>query len=317
MELLAIVGLTTLVLTMLAQGREMPAIVSMLGLFAAASFRLMPSINRTLVAVQSFHYGLPAITTLHRELHSGALVAASSEPLAPLSASIEAVNLTYTYPGAASPALTGVSLVVRKGEAVGLIGPSGCGKSTLVDVILGLLTPDAGAVLVDGVDIQQHLRGWQNQIGYVPQSVYLTDDTFTRNIAFGLPDDRIDPGAVRRAVEAAQLQDLVDSLPDGLDTLVGERGVRLSGGQRQRIGIARALYHDPAVIVLDEATSALDTVTEHGVMQAVQALQGRKTVLIVAHRLSTVEYCDRVHRLTHGRVVDGTDLKTIEARSGG
>jgi len=170
-------------------------------------------------------------------------------------------------------------------------------------VILGLLTPDAGRVKVDGKDIQPSLRDWQDQVGYVPQSVYLTDDTLRRNVAFGLPDADIDDLALARAIRAAQLEDFVASLPDGLNAIVGERGIRLSGGQRQRIGIARALYHDPAVLVLDEATSALDTVTEHGVMQAVAALQASKTILIVAHRMSTVAHCDRLYRLERGRVV--------------
>jgi ABC-type multidrug transport system fused ATPase/permease subunit len=185
---------------------------------------------------------------------------------------------------------------------VGFVGPSGSGKSTLVDVVLGLLTPDAGQVQVDGIDIRKNLRAWQDQIGYVPQSIYLTDDTLRRNVAFGLPDGEIDEAAVWRAIRAAQLEEFVAGLPTGLDTLVGERGIRLSGGQRQRIGIARALYHDPAVLVLDEATSALDTATERGVMQAVNALQGSKTILIVAHRLSTVAQCHRLFRLELGRI---------------
>jgi ABC-type multidrug transport system fused ATPase/permease subunit len=212
-------------------------------------------------------------------------------------------DVSFTYPSAAGPALQGVCMQVRRNESVGLVGPSGSGKSTLVDVILGLLTPDAGQVLVDGADIQQNLRGWQNQIGYVPQSIYLTDDSLRRNIAFGLAAEDIDDEAVQRAIKAAQLEEFVASLPDGLETPVGERGVRLSGGQRQRIGIARALYHDPSVLVLDEATSALDTATERLVMEEVMALRRNKTILVVAHRLSTVEHCDRLYRVEQGRVV--------------
>jgi len=169
---------------------------------------------------------------------------------------------------------------------------------------LGLLSPASGAVLVDGVNVQDQIRWWQDQIGYVPQSIFLTDDTLRRNVAFGLPKGAIDDAAVDAAIRAAQLEEFVKTLPLGLETVVGERGVRLSGGQRQRIGIARALYHNPDVLVLDEATSSLDTETEHGVMQAVQALQGEKTVIIVAHRLSTVEYCDRLYRLESSRIVD-------------
>lgn len=306
LELLAVAGLATLVLSMLAQGRDMASIVPTLGIFAVAAFRLMPSVTRVLGAVQSLRYGLPVINTLHEELQLDA-----PEPAAQNNNSVPAIqtdirlsNISYTYPAAPAPALNGLSVTIQKGESVGFIGPSGAGKSTLVDVILGLLTPSAGQVAVDGQDIQQNLRAWQDQIGYVPQSIYLTDDTLRRNVAFGLSNEQIDDAAVTRAIKAAQLEDFVASLPDGLGTLVGERGIRLSGGQRQRIGIARALYHDPAVLVLDEATSALDTATERGVMQAVMALQGSKTILIVAHRLSTVEKCNRLYRLEQGRVVE-------------
>jgi ABC-type multidrug transport system fused ATPase/permease subunit len=224
-------------------------------------------------------------------------------------------DLSFTYDAVIEPALSSVNLVVRRGEAVGIIGSSGSGKSTLVDVLLGLLQPSGGQMLVDKQDIQTNLRSWQNQIGYVPQTIFLTDDSLRRNIALGLPDNLVDEEAVVDALRAAQLQDFVAGLPDGLDTVVGERGVRLSGGQRQRIGIARALYNKPEVLVLDEATSSLDTETEHEVMKAVQALQGTKTVVIVAHRLSTVEYCDRLYRLENARVVDEGTFSEVMNRS--
>jgi len=189
-----------------------------------------------------------------------------------------------------------------------------------VDVLLGLLPPSDGKILVDGSDILQNLRGWQSQIGYVPQSIFLTDDSLRRNVAFGIPGDQISNDAVMSALRAAQLEKFVESLPDGLDTMVGERGIRLSGGQRQRIGIARALYHDPAILVLDEATSALDTETEGDVMQAVNALHGDKTIVIVAHRLTTVEGCDRLYRLENGKIVDEGEtekvLQNLRSRQG-
>ena len=306
LELLAVSGLAILVISMLAQGRALEAVLPTLGLFAAAAFRLMPSVNRVLGAVQSLRYGLPVIDTLHEELKLAAPepAAQNNNGVPAFQTEIRLTDIRYTYPSAATPALNGLSISIQKGEPVGFIGASGAGKSTLVDILLGLLTPDTGEVRVDDADIQAHLRNWQDQIGYVPQSIYLTDDTLRRNVAFGLPNEQIDDAAVQRAIQAAQLEEFVNSLPQGLETLVGERGIRLSGGQRQRVGIARALYHDPAVLVLDEATSSLDTATERGVMQAVRALHGTKTILIVAHRLSTVENCDRIYRLEQGRVVE-------------
>jgi ABC-type multidrug transport system fused ATPase/permease subunit len=310
LELLAVAGLATLVITMLAQQREMATIVPTLGLFAAAAFRLMPSVNRTLYAAQTLRYNLPVVNTLYEEMKLDAPAPSAGRaqgvPVQDFRTDICLAGVTYTYPAAAGPALEDLTLRVRAGESVGFVGASGAGKSTLVDVVLGLLTPESGRVLVDGEDIQKNLRAWQDQIGYVPQAIYLTDDTLRHNVAFGLAEEAIDDAAVKQAVRAAQLGDFVAGLPKGLDTLVGERGIRLSGGQRQRIGIARALYHDPTVLVLDEATSALDTETERGVMGAVTALHGSKTILIVAHRLTTVAHCDRLYRLDRGRIAAET-----------
>jgi ABC-type multidrug transport system fused ATPase/permease subunit len=305
LELLAVSGLAILVISMLEQDRALEAVLPTLGLFAAGAFRLMPSINRIMGAVQSLRYGLPVIDLLHEELNLAIPKLADTRSLLnPFRDVLELSRITYTYPGAAEPTLKDVSLAIQRGESVGFIGASGAGKSTLVDIILGLLAPEIGEVRVDGNDIQANLRNWKNQIGYVPQSIFLTDDTLRRNVAFGLANEQIDDAAVQRAIRAAQLEEFATSLPDGLETFVGERGIRLSGGQRQRIGIARALYHDPAVLVLDEATSSLDTETERDVMQAITALQGSKTILIIAHRLSTVEHCNRLYRLHEGRLVE-------------
>lgn len=313
LELLAVAGLAILVIVMLAQGRSPASVLPTLGLFGAVAFRLIPSMNRVLSAIQLLRYGLPVINTLTEELQlEPRSEDVSTAETAPLHDSIKLREVSYTYPKASTPALKSLTVAIHRGESVGFIGTSGAGKSTLVDVLLGLLRPDAGEVLVDGSDIQGSMRPWQNQIGYVPQSIYLTDDTLRRNIAFSLPNQQIDDVAVWRSLRAAQLEEFVSALPEGLDTMVGERGVRLSGGQRQRIGIARALYHDPAVLVLDEATSSLDTATELGVMQAVMALHGGKTIVIVAHRISTVEHCDRLYRLEKGRIVDeGTPMSLL------
>jgi ABC-type multidrug transport system fused ATPase/permease subunit len=218
---------------------------------------------------------------------------------------IELKNLTFKYNESAPNAIENLNIVIKKGESVGIIGHSGSGKSTLIDLMLGLLLPKSGDIVIDGININNNnQRSWQKKIGYVPQSIYLIDSTLRKNIAFGVPDDKIDESAIIRSVKAAQLDDYISSLEDGLDTFVGERGVRLSGGQRQRIGIARALYYDPEILLLDEATSALDTQTELGVMSSVSAMKGNKTLLIVAHRLSTVEKCDKIYKLAKGKVVE-------------
>ena len=305
LELFAVTGLASLIIVMINQGKPIESLLPITGLFAVAAFRLLPSVNRVISVVQYLRFYLPIINTMYDEIrlldntkpttHSGSLV---------LKDTLTLEQVRYDYPSTESSALSGINLTITHGTSIGFVGDSGAGKSTLVDIILGLLTPVSGSVKVDGVDIQKSIRGWQDQIGYVPQSIYLTDDTLRKNIAFGLPAKQINDDAVRRAIHDAQLEKFINELSEGLDTVVGERGIRLSGGQRQRIGIARALYHDPSVLVLDEATSSLDTDTESGVMDAVRDLHGKKTILIVAHRLSTVEDCDYLYRLEQGKIID-------------
>ena len=315
LEILMMIGLASLVSTMVLSGQELTGILPVLGLFGTAAFRLLPAVNRSILSAQTINLNRPLVDSVAADLGLSISTASTNNVLSHLASSISVQDLSFSYEMASTQALTEVSIDVSRGEAVGLVGSSGSGKSTLVDILLGLLEPTSGRVLVDGNDIHDNLRGWQDQIGYVPQSIFLTDDTLRRNVAFGLPKDQIDHDAVKSAIRSAQLEDFVASLPDGLDTIVGERGVRLSGGQRQRIGIARALYNNPDVLVLDEATSSLDTETEHGVMQAVQALQGEKTVIIVAHRLSTVEYCDRLYRLENARIVDEGTFSEVTSRT--
>jgi ABC-type multidrug transport system fused ATPase/permease subunit len=308
LELLAVVALAGLVIAMIGQHRPLEALLPTIGVFAAAAFRVMPSANRIMTALQITRHTLPVVDTLSEEMKalSPPVSVERGAPL-PFRRALTLHDVQFQYPAAETAALRGIDLKIAAGATVGFIGGSGAGKSTLVDVILGLLTPQHGSVRVDGVDVRTNLRGWQDNIGYVPQNIYLTDDTLRRNIAFGLADAEIDELAVQRALRAAQLEQFIAELPRGLETFVGERGVRLSGGQLQRIGIARALYHDPPVLVLDEATSALDTITEREVMDAVRALHGRKTVIIVAHRVTTVEHCDRLYRLEAGKIVGAGD----------
>lgn len=320
LEFMAVAGIAALVVTMLLQNRPTEALVPTLGLFAAAAFRLMPSVSRFMGGLQTLRFNLPVINTLYaeRDFLRASAHAESVRPLA-FERMVEFRSLVFSYPDTEARQIDGLSLQIDKGAVVGIVGGSGAGKSTLIDLLLGLLQPTSGVVLVDGVDISTCLRGWQSQIGYVPQTIYLTDDSIRRNVAFGLAAEEISDAKVRSALAAAQLTEFIAALPDGVETIVGERGVRLSGGQRQRIGIARALYHNPKLLVLDEASSALDSQTEQDVMQAVLSLRGRKTVVIVAHRLTTVATCDVIFRLERGRVAEcGTpaEVLTLDDKGG-
>ncbi len=311
LELLITLGLGIYLILNAIEGKPIDILLPELGLFGAAAFRLMPSLNRILGSMHGIRFGTPAVKNLTAELalfdsfvqsQSVLRCHSNTEPLF-FSDRIVARSLCYTYPTGHKRALDNISIEIIRGYSIGLVGGSGGGKSTLIDVMLGLLVPDSGELVMDGRSVFKNLGAWQRLLGYVPQSIYLNDDTIRRNVAFGLPEHLIDEMAVQRAVRLAQLETFANTLPLGLDTPVGERGVRLSGGQRQRIGIARALYYDPPILLLDEATSALDTETEQAIMWAVNALRGIKTLIIVAHRLTTVAQCDYIYRLENGRIV--------------
>ncbi len=304
LELLAVIGLSILVVTMVMQGDNSGTLFATLAVFAAAAFRMLPSVNKIITAIQRVRYSLPVINILHEELVGfDECQTKNNNKTLLFKDSLNLESVTYKYPLTEDKVLSGVNISIPVGTSVGFIGGSGAGKSTIVDIILGLLTPVKGRVLVDGIDIEEDLRCWQNNIGYVPQSIYLTDDSLRRNIAFGISNEDIDELALNRAIKAAQLNEFVNSLENGLDSVVGERGIRISGGQRQRIGIARALYHDPEVLVLDEATSSLDVATETKIMEAVNTFKGKKTIIIVAHRLSTVENCNLIYYIKKGKIV--------------
>jgi ATP-binding cassette, subfamily B, bacterial PglK len=299
-EYLAVVGITLLCLIFWVQGMSPADLIPRLAVFGVAAFRLMPSLNRIMGSLQSIRFMAPAISVLDEELSRPCPPIASQTSRLPFHHNIAFDHVTFNYPDTQHPAIQDVAFTINRGDSVGIIGESGAGKSTLVDLLLGLLEQQSGAIAVDGRDIREDMRGWQNNIGYVPQTIYLIDDTIRANVAFGVPADQIDAAALDRALKAAQLTEFIDELPDGIDTVVGERGIRLSGGQRQRIGIARALYWNPPVLVLDEATSALDTATEAGVMAAVAMLHGEKTLIIITHRLSTISGCDYIFQLDQG-----------------
>jgi ABC-type multidrug transport system fused ATPase/permease subunit len=289
---------------------------SVLGIFAMASIRLLPAVGNVVNSLNDVRYASYSMDKLYFDLQSlekqsSKLPERSKEQTMPFSEQLVLDHITYRYPNVEEDALDQISLTLKKGESIGLIGRSGAGKTTLVDVILGLLTPESGDIQVDGVSVYNNLRAWQNLIGYVPQSIFLIDDTLERNIAFGVPDHLIDQEKLIQAIQVAQLTELVEQLPEGISTVIGERGVRLSGGQRQRIGIARALYHDRQLLILDEATAALDNETESLVSEAVKSLGGSKTIILIAHRLTTLEHCDRIYQVEKGRITKSGSYQDV------
>jgi ABC-type multidrug transport system fused ATPase/permease subunit len=305
-----------LAVSLLLTLRSGSAALPLLGLYAYAGFRVIPSANRIMMYVTELRYSRAWIHDLRADLAALPPPAPDPKPGEPLrfSHAVELEAVSYAYAGEAEPVLVDVDLTIGHGESIGIVGPSGAGKSTLVDLLLGLLTPTSGRITVDGRDIAPTPRAWQRHIGYVAQEPFVLDDTLRRNVAFGIADDRIDDRRVSAALALAQLGDFVATLPAGLDTTLGERGTRLSGGQRQRVAIARALYHEPQVLVFDEATSALDTPTERELIAALEALRGVKTLVVIAHRLTTVRHCDRLAVLRDGRLAAVGSYNDLLAR---
>ena len=308
LEAIAFGGLVLIILGLLVlQEARLADVLPTLGVFGFAVLKIFPSIQQIYQGLTQMRFAAPVLAKLHTELldaPSPAAPALSLVPPLPFTRNLVLEDLCFAYPAAGRAALEGLSLSITANTTVGIVGGTGAGKTTAVDLILGLLTPDAGRIMVDDTSLgPDTMRAWQNAIGYVPQQIFLTDDSVAANIAFGIPLEECDMAAVERAARLAELHDFViRDLPQGYDTEVGERGVRLSGGQRQRIGIARALYHDPSVLILDEATSALDNLTERAVMDAVTNLAHAKTIIMIAHRLTTVRACDTIFLMEDGRL---------------
>lgn len=318
-EAFGISSMLAVIALLMWRGREINTMLPQLSAFAMAAVRLMPSVNRMASSLNSMSYQEPALDKMlehlsvaerwEKERDSEKVVdlqvkgSVNDENKFSLQRQMELADITYSYPNAEQPVLAHANMVIPIGKAVGIVGASGAGKTTAVDILLGLLPPQEGQVLVDGVDIREDYDGWLSHLGYIPQMIFMLDDTIRANVAFGIPAKEVDDAQVWKALEEAQLKEFVQSLPDGLDTTIGERGVRLSGGQRQRIGIARALYTDPELLIFDEATSALDNETEAAIMESINALHGRKTLVIIAHRLTTIEECDIVYRVEDGKIV--------------
>ena len=313
LETVAFGGILLIVLLMLGSEQNTSEVLPILALYAFAGYRLLPAIQQIFSTVSTVRYNLPALACVHQDLKGEGTVVDPEHKLAespnvqplPFRRNLVLRGLSYGYPGTHEPALKEMNLTIVPNTSIGLVGATGSGKTTTVDLILGLLTPTFGQLLVDDIEItSDNIARWRRNLGYVPQQIFLSDDTITHNIAFGVPEQEIDMAAVIRAARIANLHKFIEKeLSDGYDTVIGERGVRLSGGQRQRIGIARAMYDDPAVLIMDEATSALDGVTEEAVMEALHTLSGEKTVIIIAHRLTTVKECHVIYLMEAGHIV--------------
>lgn len=308
-EAVCVTGMLSVVSVSALQNTEMTGFVSSLGAFAIAAFRILPSMGKITNYLNNFMFYYPSLDSVYENMQT--LDAAEDEqkclpgeqiPVT-FKEKLELRNITWHYPNSDRNVLDELNIEIKKGMSVGFVGASGSGKTTTADIILGLFKPQAGQVLIDGKDISLYAGQWHKMIGYVPQSIYLIDDTVRNNVAFGIKEEDIDDVKVWNALQQAQLKDFVKELPEALDTPLGDRGVRFSGGQRQRMAIARALYHDPDILVLDEATSALDIETENAVMEAIDMLHDEKTLIIVAHRLTTIQNCDVVYEISEGKAV--------------
>lgn len=309
-EAVTVSAMLAVMIFMLLAGRDISSLLPQLAAFALAAVRLLPSANRISTALNAIAYQEPMLDKMienlkvlnHEDEESGRMHLHKTETLLTLEKCCGLQNITFVYPNSDNEVLCHADMVIPVGKSVGIVGTSGAGKTTAVDILLGLLEQRQGRVYTDGKDICCNYKQWLSMTGYIPQMIYMLDDTIRANVAFGLPRNSIDDKQVWRALEEAQLKKFVEELPQGLDTEIGERGVRLSGGQRQRIGIARALYSNPKLLIFDEATSALDNETETAIMESVNALHGKKTLIIIAHRLSTIQECDLVYRVENGKI---------------
>lgn len=293
-------------------GGDVSEMMTTIATFGVAAIRVLPSVNRINTYITEIAYTTPSLNFVYENLQQGmktdAMLAErkanSQKEKLKLDDKIELNHISFHYPDSDKNIFTDAHMVVPRGKSVGIMGSSGAGKSTIVDILLGLLHAQEGQITCDGVDIFKNYESWLAQIGYIPQSIYLIDESIRDNIAFGIDADKIDEKRIWEVLEEAQLKEFIEGLPEGLDTTIGDRGIRLSGGQRQRIGIARALYHDPEILVFDEATSALDNETEAAVMEAVNSFHGKKTMVIIAHRLNTIEKCDIIYKVENEKIVE-------------
>ena len=315
LELIMILFIVVIVVLYSYQEKELELVVPILTMFSIAAIRLFPSVNQIVGGITHIRFGRPIVALLYKDLkaadHYNFNQKINIKDEVSVFESIELRDVSYAYPSRKLKVIDGLSIKIKKGDSVGIIGPSGSGKTTLLDILLGLIEVDKGSVLFNGKDLNKYDHEWKSHVAYIPQNIFIIDNTIARNIALGEPDDLIDHTRLDNSINQSKLAELINQMPEGVNTLLGEDGIQLSGGQRQRIALARAFYHNRDILVMDEATSALDNETELEIVNEIKLLKGNKTLIVIAHRLSTVKHCDYIYRIDKGKIVDKGNYKTV------
>jgi len=315
LELIMICFVVLIVVLYSYQEKSLELVVPILTMFSIAAIRLFPSANQIVSGISHIRFGRPIVALLYKDLknldQNNLDYEKNTKNETLLFESIELKNISFSYPSRDFKVINNISLKIKKGDSVGIIGPSGSGKTTLLDILLGLIKVNSGEILLNGKDLNKNLNEWKSHVAYIPQNIFIIDDTVTRNIALGIPDNLVDTTKLKNSINQAKLSELINQMPEGLNTLLGESGIQLSGGQRQRVALARAFYHNRDILVMDEATSALDNETEAEIVQEIKNLKGNKTLIVIAHRLSTIKYCDYIYRVNEGKIVGQGDYKTV------
>ena len=315
LELLMILFVVLLVVFYSLQEKNLELVVPVLTMFSVAAIRLFPSVNQIVSGISHIRFGRPAVSLLYEDIKKSENIIIE-EPLSNMKTatefeSIEVNNISFSYPTRDYKVISDLSFKINKGDSVGIIGPSGSGKTTLLDILLGLIEVDTGSILYNGKDLSEHRQEWKSHVAYIPQNVFIIDDNIVRNIALGVSDELVDFARLNNAIDQSKLRELVEQMPEGINTMLGESGIQLSGGQRQRIALARAFYHNRDVLVMDEATSSLDNETEKEIVNEISNLKVEKTLIVIAHRLSTVKHCDHIYRIEKGVIIAQGDYSSV------
>jgi len=315
LELVMILFIVAIVFIYSYQEKELELVVPILTMFLIAAIRLFPTVNQIIGGISHIRFGRPVVDLLYKDLKNADKYIFEDKintiNKVSIFESIELQNVSYAYPSRDLKVIDGLSIKIKKGDSVGVIGPSGSGKTTLLDILLGLIDVDKGSVLFNGVGLDMNLSNWKSHVAYIPQNIFIIDNTIARNIALGVPDEQINFNMLDNAINQSKLTELVNQMPDGVNTILGEDGVQLSGGQRQRIALARAFYHNRDILVMDEATSALDNETESEIVEEIKSLKGNKTLIVIAHRLSTVKHCDYIYKIEKGKITKSGNYQSV------